>query len=247
MLDPVAGLRRWLLCLAVMLLMTSMGQAQSPKVVAQPNTVFVNADGHYEAAPDTALLQFNIAAQEDSAQAAYDRASRAAQQVRDILRSNGIDPKAAEIGFFSLAPVYDYRQPKRKLLGYRASSGVTLKLKDFSKLAGVVEQLAAIDITENNSLSYTLEDMDAAKLRAVENAFAHARAEASALAVAGGRTLGELSYGTVDTTGIVPVVGPRPMAMRANAATETPPAPTAEFTPHRITVNARVSAVFALK
>jgi uncharacterized protein YggE len=245
MLDTLSCPRRWFPCLAVLLLMAGAAQAQSPQIKAQSNTIYVSADGHYEAAPDTALLQFNISAQEDSAKAAYDRASRGAQQVRDILRSNGIDPKAAEIGFFSLAPVYNYRQPARRLVAYRVNSSVTLKLKDFSKVAGIVEQLATIDITENNSLSYTLEDMDAAKLRAVDNAFGHARAEANALATAGGRTLGDLSYGAVDATGATPIV--RPMAMRAAAVAEAAPPPTAEFSPQRITVNARVSAVFTLK
>ncbi len=98
-------------------LLTLVAAAQDrPAITAQPNTVYVGADGKYEAAPDTALEQFNISAQEDTPQAAYGRASRASEQIRQILRSNGIDPKTAEIGFFSLQPVYDYRTPKRKLV-----------------------------------------------------------------------------------------------------------------------------------
>jgi hypothetical protein len=38
-----------------------------------PNTVYVGADGHFEADPDTAVMQFNISAQEGTARAAYDR------------------------------------------------------------------------------------------------------------------------------------------------------------------------------
>src|ERR1700693_755873 len=76
-----------------------------PTVPAQPTTLFVVADGKFEANPDTARMQFNISAQEESSRAAYDRASKSAEQIRQILRSNGIEPKAAEIGFFSLQPV----------------------------------------------------------------------------------------------------------------------------------------------
>jgi uncharacterized protein YggE len=246
MLERVALGKQWLLGMAAVLMLAGAAPAQAPQVTAQPNTLYVSAEGRYDAAPDTALLQFNISAQEDSAKAAYDRASRAAQQVRDILRANGIEPSAAEIGFFSLAPVYDYRQPKRKLVGYRVSSSVTLKLKDFSKVAGVVEQLANIDITENNSLSYTLENMDAAKVHAVKDAYERARAEAEALAVAGGRTLGTLAYGSVDTAEVAHVAF-RAMAMPPGATPQALSAPTAEFSPQRITVNARVSAIFTLK
>jgi uncharacterized protein YggE len=220
---------------------------QAPAIAAQPNTVYIAADGRYEAPPDTALIQFNIAAQEDTAKAAYDRAARAADQIRQLLRGNGIDPKSAEIGFFSLAPVYDWRQPKRKLLGYRVSTSATLKLKDFSKVAPVVQQLAEIDVTENQMLNYILEDIEAAKIRAVEDAFRRARGEAEAIAKAGGRTLGELYYTSVDTVERVPVFAPAPrMAMSAGKAAEIAP-PTAEFTPHTIQVTAHVNAIFAMK
>lgn len=240
-------LKHGLFLIGAIVLLASGLQAQAPKLTAQPNTLYVSADGRYESAPDTAWLQFNIAAQDDTAKGAYDRASRGAQQVRDILRSNGIDPHSAEIGFFSVAPVYDYRQPKRKLLGYRVSSSVSLKLKDFSKVAGIVEQLANIDITENNSLTYTLENLDAAKARAVEDAYKRARGEASALATAGGRTVGELLYGSVDTAEQVRYLAPRAMAsMNADKLAAAPP-PTAEFSPQSIIVTSRINALFALK
>ena len=60
-----------------------IGVAQDrPTVTAQPNTIFVGADGKFEANPDTALVQFNISAQEESSRAAYDRASKAGEQIR---------------------------------------------------------------------------------------------------------------------------------------------------------------------
>ena len=45
------------------------------------------------------------------------------------------EPKSAEIGYFSLEPVYDYKTAKRKLVAYRVNANVSLKLKDFSKIA----------------------------------------------------------------------------------------------------------------
>ena len=70
------------------LVLGAMAVAQEhPTVTAQPNTIYVGADGKYETAPDTALVQFNLSAQEETAKAAYDRASRAAEQIRQILRS----------------------------------------------------------------------------------------------------------------------------------------------------------------
>src|SRR4029077_15589709 len=185
--------------LIAMLASTSALSQDRPTIAAQPNTVFVGADGKFEANPDTALMQFNISAQEATSHEAYDHASKSAEQVRQILRSNGIEPKSAEIGYFSLQPVYDYKTPKRKLVGYRVNANVSLKLKDFSKIAPITQQLADTDVSENQSLSYTLEDLDAAKAKAVEDAYRRAREYAAALARSSGRTLGELSYASVDT------------------------------------------------
>jgi uncharacterized protein YggE len=237
--------RAALIAVSVLLSSAALSAQQPPSVTAQANTVYVSAEGHYEAAPDTALIQFNIAAQEETSRTAYDRASRAAEQIRQLLRNNGIDPKMAEVGVFSLAPVYDYRQPKRKLIAYRASSNVSLKLKDFSKVAPILEGLAGMDITEDQSLNYILDDMEAAKLRAVQDAFERARREAETVARAGGRALGELSYSSVDTYGPSAPVPMRTMALRAEGAMAK--APTEEFSTQRITVTARVSTVFAMK
>lgn len=232
--------------LLVVLLASTLASSQDrPTVTAQPNSVYVGADGKFEANPDTAFMQFNISAQEATSREAYDHASKSAEQVRQILRSNGIDPKSAEISAFSLQPVYDYKTAKRKLVGYRVNANVSLKLRDFSKVAPIVQQLADADVTDTQSMNYTLEDMDAAKAKAVDDAYRRARESAGALARSAGRTVGELSYASVDT---FENVRPMPMGamMKMNVAGAAP-APTEEFTPQTVSVTAHVNALFILK
>ncbi len=240
-------MRTALIVVVVWVASLSANAQSPPAATAHLNTVYVSADGKFEAPPDTALIQFNISAQETSPRAAYDRASQETEQVRRILKSNGVDPKSAEIGFFSLQPVYDWKQPTRRVVGYRVSNSVSVKLRDFAKVGPIVEQLGAEEFNENVNLSYTLEDMDAAKLRAVEDAYQRARAEAAVVAKAGGRTLGELVYASVDA--LEPI---RPLAVEiarpmAAARAAQAPAPTEGFSAHKITVTAMVSSVFSLK
>ena len=235
-------------CATVVVLLAAVAviAQEHPAVTAQPNTVYVGADGKFEANPDTAVVQFNISAQEDNSRAAYDRASKQAEQLRQILRANGIDPKSAQIGYFSIQPIYDYKPAKPRLVAYRVSANVSLKLKDFAKLAPLLQQLSESDITGNQSITYTLENMDAAKTGAVEDAYRHARESAVAVAQAGGRTLGELSYASVDVLeNIRPM--PRMRAMARAALANATPAPTEEFSPQTVTVSAHGNAVFNLK
>lgn len=210
----------------------------------QPNTVFVGADGKFESAPDTAQIQMNVAVQDSTSQAAYERASKEVDQVRQVLRANGIDPKAATIGFFSVQPVFEWK-PKQHVVGYRVSTDITLKLKDFSKIGPITQQLADANVSESQTLSYILENIDEAKNHAVEDAYRRARNSAEALARASGRTLGDLSYASVDTFEAPHVI--RPMARAMAAVATAAPAPTEEFTPQNVTVTARVNALFSLK
>jgi uncharacterized protein len=232
---------------AMLFSIAPLGAQERSSATPIPNTVWVGADGKYEAEPDTVLVQFSISAQEDKLQDANQKASRAAEHVRQLLRSNGLDPKDAQVGQFSVQPVYDYT-PKRNLVGYRVDTNISIKLKDFSKVVPITQALSDMEeITGDQSLSYLLDDMEAAKIKAVEDALARARGEAAAVARFGGRTLGELSYVSVDTYEPGPI---RPFVFAKKAsvgAMAAPPPPTAEFGAQKITVTAHVNALYMLK
>ena len=234
------------LALFVLIVTTASFAQDHPTVTALPNSVYVGADGKFESAPDTAVIQFNISVQEDSAQAAYQHASKDAEQVREVLRANGIEPKTASIGFFAVQPMYDWKNAKQKVIGYRVTTDVTLKLKDFSKIGPITQQLADANVSERQTLNYTLENIDEAKNKAVEDAYRRARNSAETVARASGRTLGELSYASVDTFENLRMPVPR-MAKAMSAMANAAPAPNEEFTPQNVTVTAHVNALFNLK
>jgi uncharacterized protein len=211
------------------------------------NTVSVGADGKFEAAPDTAVISLNIAAQEGGSEAAYKKASAAAERVRGVLRTNGLDPKALEVGFYSLQPMIDWKSPKRKIVGYRVTTSGVLKLKAFEKVGAVLQGLSLIEETDNQSVGYILESIDAAKQKAIEDALNKAKASAATVARVGNRTLGDLAYAAVDTfeqQPPVPMMAMNKSMARADAAEQ---APTEEFTPQKVTVTAHVTALFNLR
>jgi len=232
----------------VLMLSSVAGLAQNPPSPAvEQNTVWVGADGKYEADPDTALVQFNIAAQEQNSKDAYERASRATDQVRQLLKTNGIDLKSAQFSALEFQPVLDYRDPKHKLVGYRVSASISVKIKDFGKIGPVVQGLADIDTIGDQSLSYTLENMDAAKQKAVQDAYQRARASAQTVTQTAGRSVSELIYASVDTFEQPRPVRPLMATTRAVwAAAEVAP-PTEEFGAQKVTVTAHVNALFGMK
>ena len=235
-----------LLLMVVVFAAMGFTQVSATPTAVQVNTIYAGADGKFEAAPDTAVVRTDIASQQDTSRAAYDHAAAAVDHVRQVLKSNGIDVKSAQFGAYQMQPMYDWKNPKHKVIGYRVTSDVTLKLKDFSKVGALTEQLADIEDTQNQSVNYTLEDIEQAKAKASEDALKKARNQAGVVATAGGRTLGDLLYASVDVNqqNVVPV---QVYSMRSAAAPAATPPPMADFTPQTVTINAHVNALFALK
>jgi uncharacterized protein YggE len=223
-------------------------QVSTTPAAIQLNTIYAGADGKFEAAPDTAVIRMDIASQQDTSRAAYDHAAIAVDHVRQVLKTNGIDLKAAQFGTYQGQPMYDWKNPKHKVIGYRVTSDITLKLRDFTKIGALTEQLADIEDTQNQSVNYTLEDIEQAKAKASEDALKKARNQAAAVAIAGGRTLGDLLYASVDVnqSNVVPIMYAQSAMTRSAAPAATPP-PMADFTPETVTINAHVNALFALK
>jgi uncharacterized protein YggE len=235
-------------CLLALTTLATVSLAQEhPSIAAMPNSVYVGADGKFAAPPDTAVIQFNIFAQEETSQSAFQHASKDVEDLRQVLRANNIEPKSADISSLAVQPVFDWKNQKHKVIGYRVSAEVTLKLKDFSKVGSVTQQLADANVSEQQTVNYALENIDEAKNKAVEDAYRRARNSAETIARTSGRTLGELSYASVDT--FENQRTPLPRMARAFAATPNaaPPAPTEDFTPQTVTVTAHVNALFILK
>jgi uncharacterized protein len=211
-----------------------------------PNSISVGADGDFESAPDTAVISCALSAQEKTSQAAFDSASRLTEQMRQALRAVGVDPKTAELSGYSLYPMFDYKNAKQNVIGYRVGTSVTIKLKDFGKIGPVIQALAGLNGITGQNMSYDLEEIDAAKQKAIDHAYARARGYADTLAKASGKQLGALLSAAVDTQQAMPVMPYARVAMQeVNGALAK--APTEDFQPTKIKVSAHVNALFALQ
>lgn len=233
------------LIIAVLMLVGATAVAQENRGPSfLPNSISVGADGEFQSAPDTAVITCSISAQENTSQAAFESASRLAEQLRDALRKTGIDPKTVELSRYNLYPLIDYKNPKQKVVGYRVGTSVTIKMKDFAKIAPVTEALASLNGITGQNMSYDLEDVDAAKQKAIDKAYERARIYAETLVRATGKQLGALVSASVDTQQAIPVMPyARVMTMEGAAAK----APTEDFAASKIKVTAHVNAVFGIQ
>jgi uncharacterized protein YggE len=202
-------------------------------------SVTVSAQGEFKTAPDTAVVEMEVQGRDAGLKAAYAAAQAQAEKLRTLLRQQGFSPENAEWNSYRVQPNIDYKTDK--VIDYTVSVSLELRFQGFQRLGPLLDAATGQGLNVVRGVSFSLSDTEAAKARAIADAYARALREAKALAAAAGMHLGGLQSATVDS---VNLPSPMPRYMIAEAAMAK--APTAEFTPGQITITAMVRAVYEL-
>jgi uncharacterized protein len=179
----------------------------------------VSAQGEASVAPDLAVVTFAVSGDGKELGPTRDDVNRRSSAVLAALRKLKIadaDISAPDVG---IHPQYDYRKGQ-KLIGYRVSRQMQVKVRDLDRLGEVMDGVVAAGANEVFGAQMSAADPSAAEHAALEAAMAAARAKAEVLAAAAGVKLGRVAWIEEDTDhGGMPMPKMRMMgAMAAEAA-----------------------------
>lgn len=189
-----------------------------------PEGISVTGVGRATMAPDLALLDLGVEAQEATVSAARERAAAAMQAVAAALRAAGVAERDIQTRQFSIQPVYHWeevvakdtgsRSSRQVLDGYRVSNRVVAKVRDLAKVGAAIDGAVAAggDLVRVDSIAITVEDPSRAQAEARARAMQDAVARAQQLAQAAGVSLGRL-LSVAESAGQVPP--PTPFLERA--------------------------------
>jgi uncharacterized protein YggE len=242
---------------------TSTAQTQSPDIKFIAETLVVQADGIYQADPDLATLTFDISTQEKELKQSYDLASQAMQKIVSLAEKNGVKKEDVSSGVLTVRPYYDGDR-RKKAKYYTVQGQITLKVREFSKLGPILEGSAEDGITDFRSLTYSLENEESAKQKAVAEAMKRAVGRASAALEQKGQKVGALRFANLDVKQLVGLSDMNVYAMLQRGAVSQsvevssggggglfghhkvapPPAPIPQ--PEKITVSATVQCAFQI-
>lgn len=177
--------------IVTLLTSTALATAQETE-----RTIYVTGTGNVQAAPDMAVISLAITHQSREAKDAMDDVSDDMATMLDRLASLGIETRDIQTDRFSLRPVWDQRsnigQQTRKIVGFVASNGVSVRVRDLPALGGILDAVIADGANDFSGLRFTLQDpkpqRDAARAAAVADAIDRA----TQLANAAGVTLGPI-------------------------------------------------------
>lgn len=190
--------------------------AQTP-AAARGTLISVSAEARASRAPDIATLSTGVVTQAADANAALRANAAEMQKVMSAIRAAGIAERDVQTSGVSLYPQYRYAENQPPAItGYQASNTVNLKVRDLTKLGGVLDALVASGANQINGPTFEIENPDPVMDDARRAALKKARARADMYAEALG--LKVLRIVSIDEgSGFMP---PQPMPMLKTARME---------------------------
>ena len=209
----------------------------------QNGSVSVTGIGEITAAPDQAVLNFQIRASAPTAAEARTQAENTVTAFLKALEPLKLPKGAIAADNLTVQARYAYNEGKSTLTGFEGLRSVSVTVDDFSLIGEVTDLAFKSGINEAVGFTYQLKDPKAAQQQARSAAIADAKAKAEELAEGFDVKLGkpcQLSYG------YSAVPSPRPLMLMA-ARADTAGSRNASYAADDLTVKAEVSAVFTLK
>jgi len=204
--------------MAAGMLLAAPARAQT----ALPAMISVTGEATISVPPDLAQVEGGVTSEAKTAREASEANNAAMGKVLLALKGAGIDEKDFQTSRLSLQP---QSAPNRSsgppvIVGYRASNRVTIRLRDVTKVASVIDTLVGAGANDIGGINFMVAQASKLLDEAREQAVADARRKAEIYARAAGVTLGApLSISEEGAPGPMPF---RKMAVGFAAASPAP-------------------------
>jgi uncharacterized protein YggE len=156
-----------------------------------PPAISVTGEANVSVPPDLALVDGGVTSEAKTAREATDANNTAMGKVLLALKIAGIDEKDVQTSRLSLQPQSaPNRAGPNAIVGYRASNRVTIKVRNVSNVAAVIDTLVSAGANEIGGIHFMVSQASKLLDEARDSAVADARRKAEIYARAAGVTLG---------------------------------------------------------
>lgn len=175
----------------------NLGRSENPYM----NTITVEGTGKGTSIPNLAVISFSVTEEGASVAEAQDKATEKTNAALDGVKGLSIDEKDVKTVSYNVYPKYDYGAPcyngycperSPKITGYQVSQTVEVKVRDTGKAGDVLQALGNLGVQNISGPNFTVDEEDAVKNVAREEAIKEAKAKAKALADELGVHLGKV-------------------------------------------------------
>jgi len=160
-----------------------------------PSAISVTGEANVSVPPDLAQIDGGVTSDAKTAREASDANNAAMGKVLLALKGAGIDEKDYQTSRLSLQPQFATSSKTSEraagIVGFRASNRVTVRIRDVTKVANVIDVLVSAGANDIGGIHFTVTQASKLLDEAREQAIADARRKAQIYAKAAGVTLGE--------------------------------------------------------
>jgi uncharacterized protein len=181
------------ICLATALVTATTLLAAPARAQSEPPAMIsVTGEAQVSVPPDLAQIDGGVTSEAKTAREASDANNAAMGKVLLALKGAGIDEKDFQTSRLSLQPQSSSSKASGPptIVGYRASNRVTIRLRDVTKVASVIDTLVGAGANDIGGINFTVSQASKLLDEAREKAIADARRKAEIYAAAAGVTLG---------------------------------------------------------
>ena len=159
-----------------------------------PPAISVTGEATVSVAPDQAQIDGGVTSDAKTAREASDANNAAMGKVLLALKGAGIDEKDYQTSRLSLQPQFatpSKVSERAGIVSFRASNRVTVKIRDVTKVANLIDVLVGAGANDIGGINFTVTQASKHLDEAREKAIADARRKAEIYAKAAGVTLGD--------------------------------------------------------
>jgi uncharacterized protein len=211
---------RTFLAITVAVMGTATAMAQSVVNPTSPffQTINVTGTGRTNVIPDRFTFSVGVQTVAETVDSAVNENNARVASVIAALKKAGATDKDIRTSSFSIYPQLDYGQNRLpRILGYQVSNNITVRRENVGDAGRLLQTAVNAGVNTSSGLQFEVSDPARGRDRAMKAAFDEARAKAALLAESAGRKLGA-AVSITEGTQAAPPPYPRPMAMRAEAA-----------------------------
>lgn len=212
-----------------MVAIESLGRTNISNVAS----ITVTGTGKASATPNIAQISFSVEQIGATGSDAQDKATKLTEAALAALKKLGILDKDIKTTGYQVTPDYEVKPCSPgtpcttgtgKILGYRVTQSVEVKVRDTAKAGDILQALTALGVQNVSGPNFMVDDESATQAQARGIAIADAREKAEVLAAQLGVRLGKI-IGFSENGGVVYPMNQRAMTKSAAMDSATAPAP----------------------
>jgi len=232
-------------------LMFAVGRGAAVARADTPNGITVSGSGMAQLPPDQAEVSGNVETEAATANDALNQNSQTTQVVIAAVKGVGFADADIKTNRVSVYPLFSSTNsssanppaPPPTIVGYRATNGVTVKVRDLSKIGDLIQGMVNAGVNDFSGVQYELQNPEQLRQMALQAAISDAQAGAQTSASALGVRLGGVLNMTTQSQSAPPVPFAAPAPRAASTSIAAPPPP---VIPGPLSATANVTVTFAI-